>query len=76
MVSFISGLEGKQANDELALATSDFFQPFLDGLELEGSYALKDPCYSKSLKSPDDPKCMPGSPWTAYAQSVMGGDLP
>ena len=42
---------------------------------MEGSYSIKDPCYSDKLVNPDDPKCIKGSPWSEYAQKKMAGDL-
>lgn len=44
---------------------------------MEGSYALKRPCYNTLLVNPDDVKCLHGAPWHAeYTQRIMGGDLP
>jgi hypothetical protein len=30
-------------------------------MTLEGSYAMKPPCYGEKLVNPDSPKCMSGS---------------
>lgn len=79
MVSFIAGVEGDHEKAAKALGdfkneASDFFQPFIDGMVLEGSYNLKIPCYNKNLVNPDSPKeCMRGSPWVSQAQVIMGG---
>lgn len=59
----------------MAKESADFFKPFVEGLELEGSYALKDPCYAVTLMNPDSPKCLRGSPWSEQAQKMMGGDI-
>jgi hypothetical protein len=45
---------------------AEFFAPFIEGMELEGSYNLKIPCYNSLLLNPDTPKeCMRGSPWVS-----------
>jgi hypothetical protein len=33
-------------------------KPLIVGLELEGSYSLKDPCYADTLINPENPKCL------------------
>jgi hypothetical protein len=43
---------------------------------LEGSYNLKEPCYSDNLVNPDTPTCLHGSKWAEQAQAGMAGDLP
>ena len=48
--------------------------PLIEGMYLEGSYSLKDPCYADTLINPrNNPKCLQGAPWTAQAQKIMGG---
>lgn len=47
--------------------TNEFMQPLIDGMIIEGSYSLKDPCYAETLINPNDPKCLKGAPWTEYA---------
>jgi len=47
--------------------TTAFMEPFVEGMEIEGSYRLKDPCYNDALLNPDDPKCLKGSPWSEHA---------
>ena len=44
--------------------TSEFMKPLIDGMVLEGSYSLKDPCYADTLINPSNPKCLKGAPWT------------
>ena len=44
--------------------TGTILKPLIDGMLLENSYNMKDPCYAHDLVSPtDDPTCLPGSPW-------------
>jgi hypothetical protein len=75
--SFIKGVESSSSkvDSSVSAGSSEFFAPFLEGLELEGSYALKEPCYGHELLNPDSPKCMKGSPWSQHAQELMAGDL-
>lgn len=69
MVSFIDGIEKGHSNSNInadqAQWTSTYMKPLLDAMTLEGSYALKDPCYDKTLVNQDSPKCLHGSPWSA-----------
>jgi hypothetical protein len=52
-------------------------QPLLDAMEMEGSYNLKPPCYTKPLVNAQSPSCFHGTPWNAqYSQAIMGGNLP
>ena len=55
---------------ESAVQTSgEFFQPLIAAYTKEGFYQFKPPCYDK----PPTSKCTYGSPWTEYAQTIMGG---
>lgn len=57
--------------------TEAILKPLMDAMVLEGSYTMKDPCYAHDLLNPtDDPKCLPGSPWSVKAQQIMAGVLP
>ena len=51
-------------------------QPLIDAMILEGSYNIKEACYSKNLVNPDTPTCLHGSKWSEMAQALMAGDLP
>ena len=79
MVSFIAKLKGEHEVAKAALGNfvndaDAFFAPFIEAMELEGSYNLKIPCYNSNLVNPDSPKeCMRGSPWASKMQIVMGG---
>jgi len=59
-------------------ATKTFLAPLIEGMKMEGSYALAPPCYDETLVDrSNDPTCAHGSPWIqGYAQLNMAGDLP
>ena len=48
--------------------TKLFSQPYLNALQLEGSYHILPPCYNKTKN-----KCQMGSPWSSYVQKIMSG---
>lgn len=79
MVSFIAQLKGDHELAKAALGdfkddASTFFAPFIEAMELEGSYNLRIPCYNVNLVNPNTPKeCVAGSPWVVNAQKIMGG---
>mmetsp|Transcript_19877 Transcript_19877/g.14320 ORF Transcript_19877/g.14320 Transcript_19877/m.14320 type:complete len:211 (-) Transcript_19877:723-1355(-) len=68
MVTFIGHILGNKSvvSDK---NTKNFLAPLIEGMEMEGSYAIKPPCYDTSLVNRDsDPKCGHGSPWNqAYS---------
>jgi len=70
--SFIGQVLNKQ--NMYLRTTESFFQPFIEGMKLEGTYGMKEPCYGHELLNPDDPSCLKGSPWSIHAQGLMGGD--
>ena len=65
MTAFVSDLFKK--TEDLAPyknQTEKFLSPMLEAMEYEGSYLMKNACYSAAELDPtDDPKCLPGSPW-------------
>lgn len=79
MVSFIGSIQGAQSSllevQSLVGATADLLKPLVDGMKLEGSYNMKEPCYAGDLINPTSPKCLAGSPWSVKAQAWMAGDL-
>lgn len=79
MTSFIGGLVGDERAriqiNSLVEDTAELLQPLLDGMLLEGSYDVKEPCYGHELVNPVLPTCLQGSKWTEYAQGIMGGDI-
>jgi len=51
--------------------------PFIAGLEVEGSYGTKPPCYFRPTFNEYSPVCLHGTPFnSARTQNIMGGDLP
>jgi hypothetical protein len=48
--------------------TKIFAQPYLNALNLEGSYHLLPPCYNKT-----NDKCQIGCSWSTYGQNIMSG---
>jgi len=74
MVSFIDGIEKghTSSNDKW---TETYMKPLLDAMHLEGSHALKEPCYDNSLVNEKSPKCLQGSPWSEQAQKIMAGNI-
>lgn len=72
----VSFMNGAKLDQELHDSTATFYKPLLAGMELEGSYEMKDPCYDQTLVNQNSPKCLHGSKWSPIAQSIMGGKLP
>lgn len=59
---------------EIKSETEAVLAPLIEGIEMEGSYALKPPCYGHETENPDLPTCFHGNPWTEqYTQPMMGG---
>jgi hypothetical protein len=52
-----------------------FFKPLVEGMVMEGSYTMKDPCYDANDVNPSSIGCLRGSPWVTEAQKIMGGDI-
>lgn len=50
--------------------TQDLANPLIEGFEQEGSYHFNTPCYQ--LKNPEGSGCTQGSPWSEFAQKMMG----
>lgn len=56
--------------------TADILSPFIEAMELEGNYNLKEPCYNASLVNDHSLQCTHGSLWNSQkAQNTMAGDL-
>lgn len=79
IINFIKPIEEGKAEGELNTAleayTADFMTPLIDAMTLEGSYAMKEPCYDRTLVNRNSPKCLQGSPWTEMSQETMAGNL-
>ena len=72
MVNFIQGIEGKPYSDNAVVEqikkyTNEFMAPLIEGMKLEGSYAMKDACYDSKLVNRDSPECLQGSAWSDTA---------
>jgi hypothetical protein len=79
MVAFMSGIIGDTTLEETTKAlraeTKSLLQPLMDGMFLEGSYAIKEACYDSELINPPSNTCEHGSEWSKTAQKIMGGDI-
>ena len=65
MVSFIGQVASKTYNFA-ETSTQAVLKPLIEAMKLEGSYALKPPCYDVDLVNrKDDPTCGHGSPFNA-----------
>lgn len=79
MVTFIAGILGDEKANSLMEShlqeTAYLLQPLITGMQLEGSYFIKDPCYGHDLVNPTVPTCQHGATWSENAQRIMGGDI-
>lgn len=79
IINFIKPIEQGKTEGELNTAleayTDDFMTPLIDAMTYEGSYAMKEPCYDRTLVNRKSPKCLQGSAWTEFAQGVMAGNI-
>lgn len=74
MVSFISQVLNQDFSKDIQGQTSTVLKPLVEGIEMEGSYQLKPPCYGHETENPFVPTCFHGNPWTdQYSQPLMGG---
>jgi len=74
IVSFIDQVVKQDFSKEIKSDTATVLKPLIEGLEMEGSYQLKPPCYGHESENPDVPTCTKANPWTmAYSQPMMGG---
>lgn len=79
IMNFVKPIQEGKAEGELNSAleafTTDFMGPLLDAMKLEGSYAMKEPCYDSKLVNRNSPECLQGSGWTEMAQDIMAGNI-
>ena len=74
VVEFISQVVAQDFSYEIKNDTKNVLKGLLEGIEMEGSYALKPPCYGHETENPYLPTCTHGNPWTdQYTQIMMGG---
>lgn len=56
--------------------TDSVLAPLIKAIELEGSYIMKDACYSSTDENPASDICLHGSPWMSqYAVKTLVGDF-
>lgn len=74
IVSFVDQVLKQDFSKEIKSDTAKVLKPLIEGIEMEGSYQLKPPCYGHETENPDLPTCYHGNPWTnQYTQPMMGG---
>ncbi len=74
IVSFVDKVLKQDFSKDVKSDTAKVLQPLVEGIEMEGSYQLKPPCYGHETENPDVPTCFKANPWTeAYTQPMMGG---
>lgn len=55
--------------------TATIINPFIEAIELEGSYIMKDACYDNDDVNPISVKCLHGAPWTETAVKTLVGSF-
>ena len=74
IVEFINQVVTADFSTEIKNDSKTVLKGLLEGIEMEGSYNLKPPCYGHETENPNVPTCFHGNPWTdAYTQIMMGG---
>ena len=75
VVSFIDKvIKSDYSSDIPSNNTKDILAPLVEGMEMEGYYNLREPCYGHETENPNVPTCTHGSPWTMQvSQPMMGG---
>lgn len=64
IVEFINQVVTEDFSSEIKNDSKTVLKGLLEGIEMEGSYALKPPCYGHETENPDLPTCSHGNPWT------------
>jgi len=76
VVDFIDQVNSGDYSYEIPNDTASVLAVLLEGIEMESSYQLKEPCYGHETENPDVPTCFHGNNWTnEYTQRMMGGDF-
>lgn len=74
IVSFVRNVLKDDFSREINSDSATVLKPLVEGIEMEGSYQLKPPCYGHETENPDLPTCFHGNPWTnEHTQIMMGG---
>ena len=78
IASFMSLTLSRDIEDDRKLieayrnSTVELISPLIKGLQNEGFYDFKPPCYMQPQLKP--PQCWLGSPWSPFAQILMGSE--
>ena len=77
VVDFISKVVKQDFTSDIAASeTETVLSGLIEGMEIEGYYNLKEPCYGHETENPFEPTCAHGNPWTdQVSQIMMGGDF-
>ena len=74
IIEFIDQVVNEDFSTEIKNDSKTVLKGLLEGIEMEGSYQLKPPCYGHETENPRVPTCFHGNPWTEeYTQNMMGG---
>jgi len=74
IIEFIYQVVNEDFSTEIKNDSKTVLKGLLEGIEMEGSYQLKPPCYGHETENPRVPTCFHGNPWTEeYTQNMMGG---
>ena len=74
VVSFLDKVLKQDFSSDIESETESVLAPLVEGMEMEGYYNLKPPCYGHETENPTLPTCFHGNPWTIqYTQPMMGG---
>jgi len=74
IVSFIDKVLKQDFSSDIKSDTEAILKPLIEGMEMEGYYNLKPPCYGHETENPVLPTCFKGNPWTnLVSQMTMGG---
>lgn len=76
IVSFLDKVTKQDFSSDVESDTEKVLLPLIEGMEMEGYYNLKPPCYGHETENPRVPTCFAGNSWTnEFSQPTMGGDL-
>jgi len=64
IIEFINQVVTADFSKEITNDSSTVLKGLLEGIEMEGSYQLKPPCYGHETENPNVPTCYHGNPWT------------
>lgn len=74
VVDFISKVVASDFSSDVASHdTKNVLAPLIEGMEMEGYYHTKPPCYGHETENPEIPTCLHGNPWSQQMTQVMMG---